>query len=412
MIYLDNNATTKPSDAVAAAVARATSELWGNPSSVHRFGQSVRREVELARQSVADLLGVNARELVFTSGGTESIHFCIRGVLDAIPKHAAKRGLVTSRVEHSAVRDLAESLAKDGAPVQWLPLLDGGVVDVAALASMLDGSIALVSIQWANNETGVIQPVREIASVCREKGVLFHCDATQWVGKESVGGPGVGAHVQSTTVAELHNPSDARARAGASDGPDLLTCSAHKFHGPKGVGVAWTRPGVRLRPQLQGSQELGRRGGTENVAAILGMGIAAMEAREWLSDPSKREAQRGLRDFFEREIVVAIPDAVVNGASRERLWNTTNIGFPTLEAEALLMLLSERGVCASAGAACSSGSLEPSPVLLAMGIPEPIAHGSLRFSLGKHTTREDVAAAVGIVVESVRKLRTSMPERT
>jgi len=417
VIYLDHNATTKPSDAVAAAVARATSDLWGNPSSVHRFGQSVRREVELARQSVADLLGVKARELVFTSGGTESIDLCIRGVLDAIPKNAAKRGLVTSRAEHSAVRDLAESLAKDGTAVQWMPLLEGGIVDVAALPAMLDGSVALVSIQWANNETGVVQPVQEIGNICREKGVLFHCDATQWIGKETIRGlgasPGVGAHGQSTTFAELHDPSDARARARASDNAmenfDLLTSSAHKFHGPKGVGVAWMRPGVRLRPQLQGSQELGRRGGTENVPGILGMGVAAMEAREWLSDPSKREAQRGLRDVFEREIVGAIPDAVVNGANRNRLWNTSNIGFPRLEAEALLMLLSERGVCASAGAACSSGSLEPSPVLLAMGIPEPIAHGSLRFSLGKHTTREEVIEAVGIVVESVRKLRVSMP---
>lgn len=385
MIYLDHNATTKPSDAVAAAVARATSDLWGNPSSVHRFGQGVRREVELARQSVADLLGVKARELVFTSGGTESINLCIRGVLDAIPKNSTKRGLVTSRVEHAAVRDLAESLAKEGSPVQWLPLLNGGVVDVAALQSMLDGSIALVSVQWANNETGVTQPVADIARICSEKGVLFHCDATQWVGKE-----------QFDSI----------------EGIDLLTCSAHKFHGPKGVGVSWLRPGVRLKPQLQGSQELGRRGGTENVPAILGMGIAAAEALEWLTDPSRRDAQRALRDHFEREIIAAIPDAVVNGVNRDRLWNTTNIGFPTLEAEALLMLLSERGLCASAGAACSSGSLEPSPVLLAMGIPEPIAHGSLRFSLGRHTTREEITAAVAIVVESVRKLRTSMPGRS
>lgn len=384
MIYLDNNATTKPSDAVAAAVARATSEVWGNPSSVHRFGQSVRREVELARQSVADLLGVKARELVFTSGGTESINLCIRGVLDAIPKTAAKRGLVTSKVEHSAVLEVAESLAKDGATVKWLPLLDGGVVDVAVLPALLDGSIALVSVQWANNETGVIQSVAEIASICREKGVLFHCDATQWVGKQPIE---------------------------SLDGIDLLTCSAHKFHGPKGIGIAWMRPGVRLRPQLQGSQELGRRGGTENVPGILGMGVAAAETMEWLRDLSQRDAQRALRDHFEREILNAIPDAVVNGAGRDRLWNTSNIGFPTLEAEALLMLLSERGLCASAGAACSSGSLEPSPVLLAMGIPESIAHGSVRFSLGRLSTREEVTAAVGVVVESVRKLRTSMPGR-
>jgi cysteine desulfurase len=188
-----------------------------------------------------------------------------------------------------------------------------------------------------------------------------------------------------------------------------MTCSAHKFHGPKGVGVAWIRPGVRLKPLQPGSQELGRRGGTENVPGIVGAGVAAREAIEWLGAPGRREELARLRDWFEAEVLREVPGAVVNGAGRVRLWNTTNIGFPRLEAEALLMLLSERGVCASAGAACSSGSLEPSPVLLAMGVPEAVAHGSVRFSLGKGTTRAEVGEAAVIVVECVRKLRTSMP---
>lgn len=387
MIYLDHNATTMPSDAVTAAVARATSELWGNPSSVHRFGQAARREVELARQSIADLLGAKARDITFTSGGTESIELCIRGVLGAVPPASVKRGLLTSKVEHAAVRDLAAELEKEhgGASspsVRWLPVLPGGVVDLAALPAMLDGSVAIVSVQWANNEVGVVQPVKEISRNCREKGVLFHCDATQWVGKEPVD---------------------------SLDPFDLLTCSAHKFHGPKGVGVAWIRPGVRLKPLQPGSQELGRRGGTENVPGIFGLGVAAREANDWLKAASLREAMRSRRDWFEAEVLREVSGTTVNGAAHPRLWNTTNIAFPHLEAEALLMLLSERGVCASAGAACSSGSLEPSPVLLAMGVPEPLAHGSVRFSLGKGTTQQELAEAVRVIGECVQRLRASMP---
>jgi cysteine desulfurase len=251
-----------------------------------------------------------------------------------------------------------------------------------ALAASLTPDTALVSIQWANNETGVIQPVETIASLCRERGVLFHCDAVQVIGKEPVG---------------------------SSLPCDLLSFSPHKFHGPKGVGVLWTRPGVKLRPTLLGTQELGRRGGTENVPGIIGAGVAAREAAEWLADPAARSAIGALRDHFENLILKAVPDAVINGQGAPRLWNTTNIGFPRLEAEALLLLLSERGLCASAGAACSSGSLDPSPVLLAMGVPEPIAHGSLRFSLSKHTTREEIDQAARTVIESVTRLRASLP---
>lgn len=257
---------------------------------------------------------------------------------------------------------------------------EGGVVDVLRAAEVLHGA-TLVSVQWANNETGVVQPVREIARLARAAGAMVHVDATQWVGKMP---------------------------ASVADGwCDLLTFSAHKFHGPKGVGVLWARSGVGVRPRIVGTQEMGRRGGTENVPGILGAGVAAQEAVAWLKDDAERTRLAGLRDWFEREVMAGCEGVVrtaVNGGGVERLWNTTNIGFEGLEAEALLMLLSERGVCASAGAACSSGSLEPSPVLLAMGVPEAFAHGSVRFSLSRETTQAEVREAVGVVVACVKRL--------
>lgn len=350
---------------------------WHNPSSVHRAGQAARQQVELARQSVADLLGVKAREITFTSGGTEAIDLAVRGVLRALP--APRHTLVTTKAEHAAVRDIGEELEKSG-HTRWVKLSRDGLINPDDLAAQLTPDVGLVSIQWANNETGVIQPVAEIAALCRAKGVLFHCDATQWVGKEAVAAPPC----------------------------DLLTFAPHKFHGPKGVGILWTRPGVRLRPLLLGTQELGRRGGTENVPGIIGAGVACQEAADWLSNEAERQRLAALRDQFEKSILAKVPDAVINGRPAPRLWNTTNIGFPRLEAEALLMLLSERGLCASAGAACSSGSLDPSPVLLAMGVPDEVAHGSLRFSLSRETTEAELTEAAAIVGECVARLRLSM----
>jgi cysteine desulfurase len=242
--------------------------------------------------------------------------------------------------------------------------------------------VALVSVMWANNETGVLQPVHSIGERCRARGVRFHCDATQWVGR------------MPTDVANLP--------------VDLVTASAHKFHGPKGVGVLWVRGGVRVLPQvIGGPQERDRRGGTENVAGIVGTGVAADAAVAWLADPAGRERGAAMRDDFERAVLAAVPDAVVNGGSALRLWNTSNIGFPGLEAEALLLLLSERGVAASAGAACSSGSLDPSPVLLAMGVPPRIAHGSVRFSIARTTTEEELRIAAEEVAACVARLRRS-----
>lgn len=377
VIYLDNNATTRPSAAVVAAVHSALTEYWQNPSSIHRPGQAARQQVELARRDAAELLGVSAREVTFTSGGTESIHLAIRGVAATVSKPV----VVSTRVEHSAVRDVLEDFSRQGVEVRWAPVDAAGVVDVERLGPLLEGA-TLASIQWANNETGAVQPIEQIYALCRARAVTFHCDSTQWIGKEP---------------------------APSSLPCDLLTFSPHKFHGPKGVGVLWARRGVGIRPVVGGSQELGRRGGTENVPGIAGAGVACREARAFLADPTARERLGALRDRFERVVLAALPDAVVNAATAKRLWNTTNIAFPRLEAEAILLLLSERGVCASAGAACSSGSLDPSPVLLAMGVPPELAHGSVRFSLSRETTGAEVEEAAAIVIDCLRRLRGSMP---
>jgi cysteine desulfurase len=381
--YLDCNATTRPLPEVVAAMVGALEHGWGNPSSVHRAGIDARHSVELARESVARLLGAQPREVVFTGGGTESASLAIAGTLDAV---AGPRTLVTMRTEHSAVREACEALeARGRARVAWVPAGADGVVDLAALDAALDahaGDVALVSVMWANNETGVLQPVHSIGERCRARGVRFHCDATQWIGR------------MPTDVANLPI--------------DLVTASAHKFHGPKGVGVLWVRGGVRVLPQvIGGPQERDRRGGTENVAGIVGTGVAADAAVAWLADPAGCERGAAMRDDFERAVLAAVPDAVVNGGSVQRLWNTTNIGFPGLEAEALLLLLSERGVAASAGAACSSGSLDPSPVLLAMGVPPRIAHGSVRFSIARTTTEEELRIAAEEVAACVARLRRS-----
>lgn len=373
--YLDNNATTQPTETVCTVMAKANRDLWANPSSVHRAGQAVRNAVEVARADVADLLGVKAKTITFTATGTESIHLAIRG---SLARHA-RPVLVTTPIEHSAIREMGEQLVRfNNAEIRHIPLLPGGVIDLDALPALLDGA-HLVSVQWVNNETGVIQPIESVSQSCQASGVPFHTDATQLVG---------------------------RATMPQSPPADLLSCSAHKFHGPKGVGVLYARPGVGLRPLFPGSQELGRRGGTENTTGILGTAVAAREAAEWLNDDSARTRLAALRDRLEAGILEACPTAVINAPPdpAERLWTTTNIAFPHLEAEALLILLSEQGLAASAGAACSSGSLDPSPVLLAMGVPPHLAHGSIRLSLSRFTTDDDIDQAIPIVAQAVARL--------
>lgn len=380
MIDLDHNATTRPSAAVLAALVEGAGELYHNPSSTHRAGQQARQAIELARQAMADLIGCKARDVTWTGSGTEAIDLAIRGVLGALPK--PNRRLITTKVEHHAVRAIVESAGADLEVVD-APLLpdQSGRVDVEGLQRLLSGAPGLVSVQWANNETGVVQPVGEVVRVAHERGWLVHTDATQWVGKmltDVKSGPAV----------------------------DVLTCAPHKFYGPKGVGVMVAARHVKVMPRVMGTQELGRRGGTENTAAIHASGVAAREAMEWLKDEGARVRGAQLRDRLERALVERC-SAVVNGAGAERLWNTTNVGFAGLEAEAILILLSERGVLASAGAACSSGSLDPSPVLLAMGVEPKVAHGSVRFSIGRETMEAEIDEAIEVIVEAVWKLRGS-----
>ena len=381
-LYLDNNATTRPADEVVEAMNAALRENWANPSSVHRQGQSARQKLELARESVCRLIGCRDRDLTFTSGGTEAANLAILGSLESLPK---RNVLVTTKLEHVAVRELAERMEKKGVEVLWLASQPDGVIEEDSLEAILHDradDIALVSVQWVNNETGVIQPIERLGAMCRARGVRFHTDATQRVGKMPVN---------------------------AADLPvDLLSFAAHKFHGPKGVGGLYVGRGVRLTPQaIGGPQERERRGGTENTPGILGFGVAADLAIAWL-ETDERERLALLRDEFEKTICSRCEETSINSFEAPRIWNTTNIAFHRLEAEAILLLLSERGVCASAGAACSSGSLDPSPVLLAMGITPEAAHGSVRFSLSRETTPPELDQVAEIVPEVIGKLRKSM----
>lgn len=382
VIYLDNNATTQPSKGVCEAMAQALCKLWPNPSSLHRPGQEARHAIELARREVAELVGARPREIVFTGSGTEALDLAIRGTLATKQQSV----LVTDQGEHAAVRKLAQTFEAKGQPVRYLPLDVEGRVDAEALPELLAaGDVALVSVQWANNETGAIQPIERLGEICAEAGVCFHTDGTQWIGKM---------------------PTDVRSLP-----VDLLTGSAHKFYGPKGVGFLWIRSGIGCQPMLMGSQELGRRGGTENTPGIIGTGIAARQAQEWLADESLRDQQRTVRDRFEQRVLKNHPSARINGPTdpEQRVWNTTNIGFPRIDGQALLLSLSERGVCASGGSACSSGSIEASPVLVAMGVDEAYAHGSLRFSISKHTTTDEVDEAAAILGKCIERLSASLP---
>lgn len=392
MIYLDSNATSRPDDAVVRAMLDALAQGWHNPSSMHRAGQAAKAKVELARAAVARLINAEPSEIVFTSGGTEAIDCAIRGAL-ALGRASGRTAVVTTPIEHAVARYLLRALEREGAiELREAPVTRDGFVDVDRCAALLDERVALVNVQWANNETGAVQPVQRIGALARERcpKALFHVDACQWVGK---------------TPTDVRSPEP---RAGGSM-IHLLSIAAQKFHGPKGAGALFVRKGVPLPTQVHGSQESGRRGGTENVAGIVGMGVAADIARRWMDEPLSLSRLGALRDRFERAILSRVSGAVINAAASERLENTTNIAFPGADAEAVLMTLSERGVCASAGAACASGSMEPSPILRAMGVPPDLAMGSVRFSLSKETTEREVDEAVGIVAEVVESVRASAP---
>ena len=378
LAYLDNNATTMPAPEVVDAMLPYLTQWYGNPSSIHRFGQRSRQAIDEARNAIATLIGCVDNELLFTGGGTESINTAIRGLLAT---RAPRKKIITTTVEHSATRELCAQLAKEGAQIAEIPVDQNGALDLDQLAAQLDEDTALVSTLWANNETGVLFPVDQIAALCKSKRIPYHCDGTQAIGKLPV------------NVTAL--------------GLDAMSFASHKFHGPKGVGSLFIRRGLRIRPLIIGGpQERNRRGGTENVPGIVGMGRAAELARAALADMPRVAA---LRNQLETAILTTLDQTRVNGDTTNRLPNTTNIGFARLEAEAILLLLSEQGICASAGAACSSGSLEPSHVLQAMKIDPKYAHGAIRFSLSRYTTQSEIDQTLRLLPTAIARLRAVLP---
>ena len=376
-IYFDHNATTPPDPAVADAMDGAVRHEFGNPSSVHHFGQRAKSAMDDARAAIATLIGAQPSDIVFTSGGTESDNFAIRGVAEAT-EPTGKRHVIASSIEHEAVLNTMKALARRGWNVTLLPVDASGIVTADALRHAMRPDTVLVSVMHANNEIGTIQPIAALAAIAHEGGAVFHTDAVQSVGKIPV------------DVAAL--------------GVDLLSLSGHKFNGPKGIGVLWIRRGTRVTALLHGGKhERARRAGTENVPGIVGLGAAAKLAGQKLASEGVRLA--GLRDRLESGILARVSGTVVNGARESRVPNTTNISFDGVEAESLLIALDLEGVAVSTGSACSSGTLEPSHVLRAMGLAPHRAQNSIRFSLGTNNTAEQIDFVIDVLPRLVEKLR-------
>jgi cysteine desulfurase len=378
-LYLDNNATTQPDPEVVVAMLPYLTELYGNPSSMHTFGGQVGKAIQEARESLATLLGAEPTEIIFTSCGTEGNNTAIRAALAAQPD---RNHIITTQVEHPCVLNVCKQLEKQGYKVTYLSVDRKGQLDLMELEAALTGNTALVTTMYANNETGTIFPIEDIGALAKSYGATFHVDAVQAVGK-------IPLNLKSSTI-------------------DLLTLSGHKLHAPKGVGALYVKRGFRFRPFLLGGhQERGRRAGTENVAGIVGLGKAAeLELRE-MAEATKREAK--LRDRLEKTLLATIPNCEVNGDIKHRLPNTTNIGFKYIEGEAILLSLDQYGICASSGSACTSGSLEPSHVLQAMGLPYTILHGSIRFSLSRYTTDKEIDKVLEVMPGIVQRLRDLSP---
>lgn len=378
-IYLDNNATTMVAPEVVEAMLPYLREYYGNPSSMHTFGGQVARKITDARQKIASLLGADLDEIIITSCGTESDNTAI---MSALANNPGKNHIVTSRVEHPAVKVLCEHLAQKGYRVTFIPVDSEGRLDMDAYEASLTPDTAVASIMWANNETGVIFPVEKAAHLAREKGILFHTDAVQAIGKIPVS-------MKENTI-------------------DMLSLSGHKLHAPKGIGVLYVRRGTGFSPFLIGGhQEKGRRGGTENVPGIIALGKACELA---VANMEKENTYvRELRDRLETGLCAAISQCKVNGTRDERLPNTTNISFEFIEGESILLLMDQFGICASSGSACTSGSLQPSHVLRAMGVPYTMAHGSIRFSLSVYNTPEDVDIVIRELPPIIEKLRVLSP---
>jgi cysteine desulfurase len=378
-IYLDNNATTKIDPQVVEAMMPYLTDYYANPSSMHTFGGQLGKAVKIAREQVAALLGADESEIVFTSCGTEGDNAAIHAALLAQPE---KRHIITSQVEHPAVLNVCKQLESKGYQVTYLSVDSHGQMDLSELEAALTGNTALVTMMYANNETGTIFPIEEIGAMVKEYGALFHVDAVQAVGK-------IPLNMKTSTI-------------------DMLTISGHKIHAPKGIGALYVRRGVRFRPLLVGGhQERGRRGGTENVPGIIALGKAAELELLHLEEVTQRLTK--LRDYLEQSLLAKIPDCEVNGDAKNRLPNTTNIGFKYIEGEAILLSLNKYGICASSGSACTSGSLEPSHVLRAMGLPYTTLHGSIRFSLSRYTTEAEIDQVIAVMPEIVDRLRALSP---
>jgi cysteine desulfurase len=378
-IYLDNNATTQVAEEVLDVMTPYFRELYGNPSSMHTFGGQVGQKIRVAREQVAELLGASPEEIVFTSCGTESDNSAIRSALLTRPD---KKHVVISRVEHPAIHALCSHLGSQGYKITELPVDKNGILDLENLEKSLTSDTAIVSLMWGNNETGVIFPVEEAARLAHEKGILFHTDAVQAAGKIPI-------NMKNNVI-------------------DMLSISGHKLHAPKGIGILYIRRGTKFSPFLIGGhQEKGRRGGTENTPSIIGLGRACELAA---SNMEKENTYvRRLRDKLEHELLKKISQSRVNGDVVHRLPNTTNISFEFVEGEAILLLMNELGICASSGSACTSGSLQPSHVLRAMGVPFTMAHGSIRFSLSVNNTEEEVDFVIDKMPAIIERLRGMSP---
>lgn len=379
-IYLDNAATTALSPKVLEAMMPYLTEIYGNASSPHWFGQEARRGVEAAREKLAKALGADPSEIVFTGGGTESDNTALFGAVEKYKKKG--NHIITTNVEHHAVLHTCEALEKRGYEVTYLPVDEYGLVTPEQVAAAITDRTILASIMFANNEVGTIMPIPEIAKVCREKGVLLHTDAVQAVGHIPV------------NVKEM--------------GIDMLSLSAHKFHGPKGVGALYLKKGVRLPSYVVGGeQEKGRRAGTENVAGVVGLGAAIELAVANMAENSARMTR--LRDKLISGIFETIPEVKLNGHPAKRLPNNANVSIKYIEGESILLMLDMHGIAASSGSACTSGSLDPSHVLLALGLPHEVAHGSVRMSLSDDTSEEEIDFVLKALPEIVKKLRFMSP---
>jgi cysteine desulfurase len=378
-IYLDNNATTQVAPEVLETILPYFHELYGNPSSAHSFGGQVAEKLTEAREQVAGLLGARPGEIIFTSGGTESDNAAVRSALAAYPE---KRHIVTSQVEHPAIRSLCQHLAKQGCRVTEVPVNGLGELDMDFYEESLTPDTAIVSLMWANNETGVIFPVEKAAEMAKEKGILFHTDAVQAVGKIPI-------HMRNNAV-------------------DMLSLSGHKLHSPKGIGVLYARTGLKFKPYvIGGHQERNRRAGTENTPAIIGLGKACELAAFHMQ--KENTLVRQLRDRLEKGVLEEVPHTRVNGGAAPRLPNTSNISFEFVEGESILLSLDAEGICASTGSACSSGSLDPSHVLLAMGLTPTTAQGSIRFSLSIYNTEEEIDFVLQKLPPIIDRLRSMSP---